>query len=174
MNRWRLILTLVVGAFLSACTYPLKMHARDGEQLLGRYRHSREGRGLMQVSRPDGEVLFGTFFKVDRTTFVDGYEKAFGRGSIEWDGPDLSAAGNVFSSLLGNSYTISESASSQQFNAPQGKAATVVSGPLFYWTAFLESDRRTSMRCYLIGSAYTGNGFGRCVNHQGMEYSVEF
>lgn len=174
MSRWSLLVLLLACVWSSGCSYTLKMHARDGEQLHARYRHGREGRGLIRVARPDGEVLFGTFFKVDRTTFVDGYEKAFGRGSIEWDGPDLSAAGNVFSSLLGHSYATGESASGQQFNAPPGKAATVVSGPLFFWTAFLESDRRTSMRCYLIGSAYTGNGFGRCVNQQGMEYSVEF
>lgn len=174
MTRRPLFWVLLASCYLTACSHSLTMHARDGEQLLGRYRHSREGRGLMQVARPDGEILFGTFFKIDRTTFVNGYEKAFGRGSIEWDGPDLSAAGSAFSGLLGISYATGESASGQQFNAPPGKTATVVSGPLFYWTAFLESDRRTSMRCYLIGSIYTGNGFGRCVNHQGMEYSVEF
>lgn len=174
MKYWHLIVLLLAGFHLSACTNSLKMHSRDGEQLLGRYRQSREGRGLMQVQRHDGEILFGTYFKVDRTTFVDGYEKAFGRGSIDWDGPDLSAAGSVFFGALGGSYAHSESASGQRFNAPPDKAVTVVRGPLFYWTAFLESDRRTSMRCYLIGSAYTGNGFGRCVNHQGMEYSVEF
>jgi hypothetical protein len=118
--------------------------------------------------------LFGTFNKVDRTTFVNGYEKTFGRGSIEWDGPDLSAAGNVFLGLLGKSYVTSESASGQKFNPPGGTGLAMVSGPLFYWIAFLESDRRASMRCYLIGSAYTGNGFGRCVGDQGTEYSVEF
>ena len=165
---------LLSFAFLAACTHPLVMRSREGEQLNGRYRLGREGSGLMQVTTAAGEVLFGTFAQVNRTEFVEGYEKAFGRGSIEWDGPDLSGAGNVFLGLLGNSLVLSESAVGEKYNAPGNKSATVISGPLFYWSAFLEGDQRTSMRCYLIGSAYTGGGFGRCMGHLGVEYSVEF
>ena len=174
MNRTAGAALLLSCAFLSACTHALVMRSQEGEQLNGRYRLGRAGGGLMQVTTGAGEVLFGTFAQVNRTAFVDGYEKAFGRGSIEWDGPDLSAAGNVFLGLLGVSSVLSESAVSEKFSAPGSKSTTVISGPLFYWSAFLEGDQRTSMRCYLIGSAYTGGGFGRCMGHKGTEYSVEF
>jgi hypothetical protein len=168
-------LALLMGCvLLAACAHSMTMRSRDGETLLGRYRFGREGQGLMQITTSQGEVLHGTFAPVHRTAFVNGYEKAFGRGSIDWDGPDLSAAGNVFLGLFGNSYALSESASGEKFNAPGNQSTTVITGPLFYWTAFLEGDKRSSMRCYLIGSAHTGSGFGRCMGHQGKEYSVEF
>jgi hypothetical protein len=49
-----------------------------------------------------------------------------------------------------------------------------VSGPLFYWTASLQGDRRLVLGCFLIGSAYTGHGFGRCKSQAGKEYRVDF
>ena len=52
--------------------------------------------------------------------------------------------------------------------------AKSVSGPLFYWIASLQGDRRLVLGCYLIGSFYTGRGFGRCKSQAGKEYLVDF
>jgi hypothetical protein len=49
-----------------------------------------------------------------------------------------------------------------------------VRGPLLYWTANLQGDKRTMMRCFLIGSSSTGRGLGRCKGRTGKEYTVEF
>ena len=173
-NLTQVFVVFLAGVLLYACSYPVTMHSPQGERLTGKYRYGGEGRGLIQVTGTQGETLLGRFIKVDRTTFVNDYEKAFGRGAIDWDGPDLSNAGHVFLGLFGTSYVAAEAASAEKFTPRGEKRLAVITGPLFYWTAFLESDRRTSMQCYLIGSAYTGKGIGRCKGDEGREYSVEF
>ena len=39
----------------------------------------------MQIHGPEDEVLLGSFHPGGRTAFVENYEKAFGRGTIELD-----------------------------------------------------------------------------------------
>ncbi len=150
------------------------MHSRDGEQLSGRYRFAREGAGLIQVIGSDGELLNGNFVRVGRTTFTESYEKTFGRGSIAVDGPDVSRYSNAFGGLFFSSSALTDSAYGETFNSASGKSEIVVKGPLFYWTASLQGDRGSSMGCFLVGSSYTGHGFGRCKSRIGKEYSVEF
>jgi hypothetical protein len=150
------------------------MHSTDGEKLSGRYRFAREDTGLIQVMGSDGEVLNGTFERVARTTFVEGYEQTFGRGSIVVEGPYASAYGNAFEGFFGSSRARADAAYGETFNRAYGNSEITVRGPLFYWTASLQGDRGTTMACYFIGSSYTGGGFGRCRNHMGNDYSVEF
>ena len=125
----------------------------------------------MQIYGPENEVLIGRFIRVDRTVFARNYEKAFGRRTIQTDGPDLSRHGNAFGGLFGNSSTFYETAYAEPTQEAPGKS---VSGPLFYWTASLQGDRRMVLGCYLIGSAYTGHGFGRCKSQTGKEFHVDF
>jgi hypothetical protein len=160
--------------FFSACSYPVTMTSLDGEKYSGRYRFGREDSGLMQIYGPENEVLIGRFVRVDRTLFTQGYEKAFGRGTIATDGPDLSRYGNAFSGVLGTSSAFHETAYAEPVVGASPQGAKSVSGPLFYWIASLQGDRRLVLGCYLIGSAFTGKGFGRCKSQSGKEYLVDF
>lgn len=167
-------LTLLFSVLiLTSCVYPVTMYSLDGEKLDGRWRYAREGTGLVQISGPAGEKLAGTFQPVPRQIFFEGYEKTFGGGTIDADGPDLSALGNPFGGLLGSSSTLMDVARGENYDAASGKAAHVAMGPLVFWTASLQGDKQT-MRCFLIGSSYTGHGFGRCKAATGKEYTVEF
>lgn len=159
---------------LPACSHGLSMHSMDGEKLSGRWRFARADTGLIQVTGSGGEVLNGKFVRVGRTTFIQSYEKTFGSGSIAVDGPDFSSYGNAFGGLFVGSYALTDAAYGELFSSASGHSGTTVSGPLFYWIASLRSDRETTMGCYLIGSSYTGHGFGRCKSDSGKEYSVEF
>jgi hypothetical protein len=165
---------LIIALFCGACSHPLSRVSLDGEKFSGRYRFGREGTGLMQIYGPDNEVLIGRFMRVDRTVFVQDYEKAFGRRTIEADGPDLSRHVTAFGGLLGNSSTFHETAYAEPSQGIPGQPARSVSGPLFYWTASLQGDRRLVLGCFLIGSAYTGHGFGRCKSQTGKEFHVDF
>jgi hypothetical protein len=150
------------------------MHALDGERLDGRWRHAREGKGVVQVHATGGEVLVGTLQPVPRRAFFEDYQKIFGGGTINADIPDLSEFGNPFAGMFGNSTVLVDTAYGENFNAALGKNVHVVKGPLFYWTAYLQGDKRTTMQCFLIGSSYTGHGLGRCKGAEGKEYTVEF
>ena len=150
------------------------MHSLDGERLDGRWRFAREGTGLIQVMGSEGEVLVGAFKPVPRRMFFESYQKTFGGGSIDADGPDLSEFGNVFGGLLGNSSSLADVAYGENYNQGSGKPLHVVKGPLFFWTASLQGDRRTTMQCFLIGSSSTGHGLGRCKDRTGKEFTVEF
>ena len=160
--------------FLSACVHDFTMHSKDGKELNGRYRFARDDTGLIQISGPGGETLNGRFVQVERATFVASYEQTFGRGSITAYGPDVSAYGNLFAGGFGSSSALSDTAFGETFNSARSGSEIAVRGPLFYWTASLGGDRGTTMRCYLIGSSYTGHGFGKCKSDAGHEYSVEF
>jgi hypothetical protein len=173
MNVFSLL--LLAGALSCfACSYPMTMVSLDGERFLGRYRFAREGTGLMEISGPENEVLIGRFVRVDRTIFIQDYEKAFGSHTIDADGPDLSRYGNTFGGLFGNSSTFHETAYAEPMPDAPSQSGKSVSGPLFYWTASLQGDRRMVLGCYLIGSAYTGRGFGRCKSQTGKEFHVDF
>jgi len=150
------------------------MHSKSGERLEGRWRIAREGSGLMQVFARDGEVLVGTFRPVNRSEFFANYQKAFGAGAIDADGPELSVYGGGFWAILGSSNALVDVAYGENYNRAAGKSPQVVTGPLFYWTASLQGDKRTVMQCFLIGSAYTGHGLGRCKGAESQEYTVEF
>jgi hypothetical protein len=174
MESVRFALVAIVFIGLTACTYPLTMHSRDGESLVGRWRFAREGTGLIQVVAADGEVLVGAFQPVPRRAFFENYQNTFGGGSIDADAPDLFAYGNVFGGLLGSSSTLVDVAYGENYNRSAGESFQAVRGPLLYWTANLQGDRRTIMRCFLIGSSSTGRGLGRCKGRTGKEYTVEF
>jgi hypothetical protein len=150
------------------------MHARDGERLNGRWRFAREGAALIQVFRPDGEVLVGMLTPVTRRVFFQNYQQIFGRGAIDAEGPDFSSFGNSLWSSPGSSNALADVVYGESFNAAAKDSARVVSGPLFFWTASLQGDRRTSMRCFLIGSSHSASGLGRCKGAAGKEYTVEF
>lgn len=168
------ISTLILALVLAACSHPMTMSSADGDKFAGRYRFGREDSGVMQIHGPENEVLVGRFIRVDRTVFAEGYEKTFGRGTIEMDGPDLSRYGSAFGGLLGSSSVLHETAYADAVAGFAGQPAKAVSGPLFYWLASLQGDRRSALGCYLIGSSYTGNGFGRCKSQSGREYRVDF
>jgi len=159
---------------LAACSSQVSMVSSDGEKWLGRWRYGRGDNGLMKIVGADGEVLVGTFARVARRTFVESYEKTFGRGTIALDGPDLSHYGSPFAGFLGTSSAFGETAYAEPLVGAPGQPGTAVSGPLFYWTANLQGDRRTTMQCFLIGSSYTGKGIGRCRGPTGKDYLVEF
>jgi hypothetical protein len=128
----------------------------------------------MQIYGPDNEVLIGNFTRVGRTAFAENYEKTFGRGTIELDGPDLSRHGGTIGGVLGTSSVFHETASANPEAVLDGSKTKVISGPLFYWIAHLQGDRRTVLGCYLVGSSYTGNGFGRCKTQSGKEFHIDF
>jgi hypothetical protein len=111
---------------------------------------------------------------VSRSVFFANYQKTFGAGSIDADGPELAAYGNGFWALLGSSNALLDVAYGENYNSAAGISPQVVSGPLFYWTANLQGDKRTVMQCFLIGSSYTGHGLGRCKGAESKEYTVEF
>lgn len=158
---------------LSACVHNLSMHSKDGQQLTGRYRFGAGDSGLIQVTGPSGELLNGRFLRVARASFVESYEKVFGDGSIAVYEPELSD-GNPFSGVFGSSSALPDLAYGESFDRTGGNSETMARGPLFYWSASLVGDRGTRMGCYLIGSSYTGHGFGKCKTDAGHEYSVEF
>jgi hypothetical protein len=159
---------------LPACIHGLTMHSMDGETLSGKYRFAREGKGLIKVIRSDGEVLTGHFVTIGPKAFVESFKKAFGSGSIVVYGPDASAYGNAFGGTFASAHGTAGAAYGETFNTGSGQSTTVVTGPRFYWTAFLQGSGGTTMACFFIGSSYTGHGFGRCKSNMGKEYSVEF
>lgn len=164
------LLTMLFGA----CSHPVSMVSREGVTYDGRYRFGRDDGGLMRIYGPGNEVLVGPFARVGRTAFVESYEKSFGRGSIELDGPDLSRHGGSIGGMLGSTSSFHETAYADPVAAAAGRPSKSISGPLFYWVASLQGNRRTVMGCFLIGSSYTGGGFGRCKSQSGQEYNIEF
>lgn len=172
MKRW--FLGALGLLLLSGCSHAMRMRSPEGQTFSGRYRFGREDGGLMQINGPENELLIGRFTRVGRTAFVEDYEKAFGRGTIELDGPDLSRHAGSLGGMLGPNSVLHETAYADPTAAAAGRPTKSISGPLFYWVASLQGDRRTVLGCFLIGSAYTGNGFGRCRSHAGKEYNIEF
>jgi hypothetical protein len=159
---------------LSGCANQVSLVSSDGEKWLGRWRYGHGDSGLMHIVGADGEVLMGTFSRVARRTFVEGYEKTFGPGTIAMDGPDLSQYGSPFAGFWGASSAFQETAYAEPLSGAPGQPGIAVSGPLFYWTANLKGDRLRIMQCFLIGSSYTGGGIGRCRGPTGKDYLVEF
>ena len=170
----RLGLTLLsLSLVLSGCIHRLTVSAADGERLVGRYRFGRDGSGLVQLVGPNGEVLMGKLFRVQRATFIEGYQKTFGKGSIAVDGPEVSFAGNGFSGIFGNSSALKDAAYRQSSSAGVAPAGRLVSGTLDYWTASLQGSTGTAFGCYFIRSTYTAQGLGRCKSDAGKEYDAE-
>ena len=173
IGRRNIFLVVVIAAtlLLSACVHNVTMHARDGERLDGKWRFAREGSALIQVFSSDGEVLIGVLTPVARRAFFESYQTVFGRGAIAAETVDLSAYGQGFWVLPGTSNTLSDVVYGERFDAV---SMQTVAGPLFYWTANLQGDRRTLMQCFLIGSSHSARGLGRCMGATGKEYTVEF
>jgi hypothetical protein len=167
------IVPILAALLFSACVHPVRMHARDGERLDGRWRFAREGGGLMQVFSSDGEVLVGTLTAVAREKFFASYQQTFGQGSIDAE-PDLSSYGHAFWSLPGRLNPLSQIVQGENFDTAAVKSTRSVMGPLFYWTGNLQGDKRTSMQCFLIGSSLDARGLGRCKGPGGKEYTVDF
>lgn len=174
MKRWSLFALLIATLALSACSHPMSMKAPDGATYGGRYRFARGDDGLMQIYGPENEVLIGRFSRVGRTAFVESYEKVFGRGTVELDGPDLSRHAGSLGGVIGLGASFHETAYADPVAAAQGRPTKSITGPLFYWVASLQGDRRTVLGCFLIGSSYTGGGFGRCKSQSGREYNIDF
>ena len=166
-------LPILPALVLSACVHTVSMHSRDGERLDGRWRFAREGGGFMQVFGSNGEVFIGTLTAVARRSFFDGYQRTFGRGSIEAE-PDLSSYGNSLWSMPGGLNPLAEVVQGESFDTAAGQSKRSITGPLFYWTVNLQSDKRTSIQCFLIGSSLSARGLGRCKGAGGKEYTVEF
>jgi len=150
------------------------MRSKDGQTWSGEYRFARDNTGLIRVRTTDGEMLLGRFTTASRATFVESYKDIFGRGSIAAEGPDASGYGNPFAGTLGGSAALNDFAYAETPDDASGRPPTVIKGPLFYWTASLQGDRGTTMACCFIGSSHTGHGFGRCKDHTGTEYTVQF
>jgi hypothetical protein len=174
MTRFGNLHWVLLALAISGCAHSMSMTALDGAKYAGRYRFGREDNGLMQIYGPDNETLIGNFTRVGRTAFAENYEKTFGRGTIELDGPDLSRHGGTIGGVLGTSSVFHETAYADPDAVLAGKKTKIISGPLFYWIAHLQGDRRTVLGCYLVGSAYTGNGFGRCKSQSGNEFRIDF
>jgi hypothetical protein len=153
------------------CTHRLTMRAKDGETLDGRWRSGSEGTASMQVMSIDGEMLVGILTPIPRRAFFENYQTIFGVGAIAAETPDLSAYGQAFLVLPGTANPLAEIVYGEGFETPGGHS---VAGPLFYWTAHLQGDRRTSMQCFLIGSTHSSRGLGRCKGDGGKEYTVRF
>ena len=162
---------IVFALLFSSCVHKLTLHARDGERLDGKWRFAREGSALIQVFGSDGEVLVGMLTPVARGVFLKNYEQTFGAGSIDTAGPELSSYVNAFWLPPGTSNTLADVVYGETFDST---AAQIVTGPLFYWTANLQGDKRTLMQCFLIGSSHTADGLGRCKGSAGKEYTVRF
>ena len=169
-GRIALILAFLL---LAGCVHKLRMHAKDGQTFAGRYRFGAGDSGLIQVTGPGGELLSGRFTRISRADFVDSYHTAFGLGSIAVYGPEMSDK-SPFAGMFGSSSALPDSAHGESFNSSGEKSEISVHGPLFYWNASLVGERGTKMVCYLIGSSYTGHGFGKCKSDPGPEYTVEF
>jgi hypothetical protein len=165
---------IAAALLLSSCVQRLTMHSRDGERLDGRWRPAREGNALIQVHNSDGELLVGLLRPVARRYFFDRYQETFGRGSIEAEGPDLSSSGHALLALPGTVNPLADMVYAESFDKSSGQAGQSITGPLVYWTANLEGDKRTLMRCFLIGSSYSQRGLGRCMGPAGKEYTVSF
>lgn len=172
-RRYYRIAIPVAILLLCSCVHRLTMHSRDGERLDGRWRFAREGSALMQVFSSDGEILVGLLKPVARHTFFKSYRQAFGENAID-AGPDLSSYGNALVSLPGSPNVLGDVVLGENFDIAAGGPAQIVSGPLFYWTANLQGDKRNVMDCYLIGSSQSGRGLGRCKGGTGKEYTVQF
>ena len=162
---------LLVATMFSACVHKVTMRAKDGETLDGRWRYAHEGSALMQVVSGEGEVLVGVLSPIPRRAFFESYETTFGVGAIAAETPDLSAYGYGFWTLPGTTNPLMDVAYAESFDAMITRS---VGGPLLYWTAYLEGDRRTSLRCFLIGSNHSSRGLGRCKSPSGKEYTVQF
>ena len=165
---------IVALLLLCSCVHHLTMHSRDGERLDGRWRFAREGSALIHVFNSDGEVLVGLLKPVARHDFFESYQHTFGQGAIDAQGPDLSSYGNAFWSLPGSANALGDVVFGESFDSSAGAPARIVAGPLFYWTASLYGDKRTSMNCFLIGSFHSARGLGRCKGPAGKEYTVRF
>ena len=114
----RLCLAVLWLSFLvSGCVYRLTVSAADGERLNGRYRFGRDDTGLIQLIGPGGEVLMGRLFRVARATFIEGYQKTFGKDSIAVDGPEVSFSGNGFAGIFGNRSALKDAAYGPTFGA---------------------------------------------------------
>ena len=174
INLARNLYLTVLALLLSSCMHPLTMHSRDGERLAGRWRFAREGNALIQIFGADGEVLVGVLRPVARRSFFDGYQRTFGPGSIEAGGPDLSSYGNALLAIPGSANPLAEMVYGESFDRQSGETARSVTGPLIYWTANLQGDKRTFMQCFLIGSSHSTRGVGRCKGRAGKEYTVSF
>jgi hypothetical protein len=159
--------------FLSGCVHDLSMHSKDGENFTGRYRFAAGDSGLIQVSGPDNELFSGPFVPISRAKFIDGYREVFGIGSISVSEPEI-YDGNPFAGVFGSSSALPDLAHGETFDPLAGKSQATVRGPLVYWSAFLSGERGTRMLCYLIGSSYSGPGFGKCKTDPGHEYTVQF
>lgn len=170
----RLSAAFLALSLLTSCVHSLSLYSQKGERFEGRWRFAREGSGLIQVFGPDGEVLVGTFRPVGQREFFANYQKTFGAGSIDLDGPELSAYGHGLLALSGSRNALVDAAHGKSYNRATGQSLQVVQGPLFYWTAYLQGDKRTVMRCFLIGSSHSGHGLGRCKGAASREYTVEF
>lgn len=168
------IALLLITILLGSCVHRLTMHSRDGEKLDGRWRFGREGGGLIEVFAADGETLIGTLEPVARRFFFEGYKKTFGSDSIAAAGPDVSAYGNGLWSPPGSANPLLDTAYGENFNPAAPQSRRIISGPLFYWTAILQGDTRSHLQCFLIGSAHSARGLGRCKATSGKEYTVEF
>jgi hypothetical protein len=165
---------ILLALLLSSCAHRLILHARDGERLDGRWRFAREGGALIQVFGSDGEVLVGMLTPVARGVFLKDYQQTFGAGSIDTAGPELSSYGNALWLPPGTSNTLADVVYGETFDSTAAESARVVIGPLFYWTANLQGDKRTLMQCFLIGSSHSARGLGRCKGLAGKEYTVQF
>jgi hypothetical protein len=176
ISRWiKFLMVLVFSALLlSSCVHRLTMHARDGERLDGRWRFAREGNALIQIFSSDGEVLVGLLKPVARGKFFDSYQQTFGQGSIDAEGPELSSYGNALFATPGTSNALADVVYGESFDKTSGEGARSVTGPLIYWTAHLQGDKRTLMQCFLIGSSHSTRGLGRCKGASGKEYTVSF
>ena len=176
ISRWtKYPITIIFPMLLlSSCVHRLTMHARDGERLDGRWRFAREGNALIQVFSSDGEVLVGMLRPVARRNFFASYQQTFGRGSIDAEGPELSSYGNALFATPGTSNALADVVYGESFDKTSGEGARSITGPLIYWTAHLQGDKRTLMQCFLIGSSHSTRGLGRCKGASGKEYTVSF
>jgi hypothetical protein len=165
------IAVLTTVLLMIGCTHKVTMRAKDGEMLDGRWRSGSEGSVSMQVMSSDGEVLVGVLTPTPRRAFFENYETIFGAGAIAAETADLSAYGQGFLILPGSANPLAEVVYGESFETA---GAHSVPGPLFYWTAHLQGDRRTSMQCFLIGSTHSSRGLGRCKGAGGKEYTVRF
>jgi hypothetical protein len=147
------------------------MHSKDGQNLIGRYRFATDDSGVIQVTGPGGEILSGRFVRISRANFVDNYETVFGFGSVGVYEPEI-ADGNPFAGVFGSASALPDLAHGETW--AEGKSQTTVRGPLFYWSAALIGEHGTKMICYLIGSSYSGHGFGKCKSEPDQEYTVQF
>lgn len=162
---------VAMSLLLTGCAHKLTMRAKDGERLEGRWRFAREGSGLIQVVGSEGEVLVGVLTPTGRRAFFESYQNAFGIGAIAAENPDLSNYGQGFWVLPGTTNVLADAVFGESFETPD---APMIAGPLFYWTASLQGDRRTTMRCFLIRSTHSTRGLGRCKGLGGKEYTVQF